>query len=462
MATNQDIVEFKLIKSSRGGQKLIEGGFVFDKQRICSDVTHWQCEKKGECKARLHTKGMIIVKRTNEHLHGPDMIAVSCLETKTGIKRKAQETQDTTHHIIGEHLMTVTQGSATKLPKIDSIKRTIRRQRQIANNVHPQPTSLGDLVLPVEYQQTTKGDQFLLYDSGQEQSQRFLSFGTIQNIEMLRNSQIWLADGTLKSAPSLFVQVYVIHSLRDGPNPFEDGHLIPCLFILLPSKTEAIYSRMWEQVQTLCPDAQPTHLIIDFEKAAINSFQIIWYNTNVKGCFFHLTQNMWLKIQAEGLQSDYNNDESVIKIRLKIRHLPALAFVSPFDVRDYFETAIEHLPNPGLQGLVLYFEQTYIGRTLAGGFHQEPLFPIQMWNQHHEVTQGIPRTTNAVEAWHRSFNATVGCYHPNIWRFIDALKREQGLVEVKQVKFIAGDKPTKRRKDNANEEGLKNLIQLLS
>ena len=50
MATNQDIVEFKLIKSSRGGQKLIEGGFVFDKQRICSDVTHWQCEKKGECK----------------------------------------------------------------------------------------------------------------------------------------------------------------------------------------------------------------------------------------------------------------------------------------------------------------------------------------------------------------------------------------------------------------------------
>ena len=86
-------------------------------------------------------------------------------------------------------------------------------------------------------------------------------------------------------------------------------------------------------------------------------------------------------------------------------------------------------------------------------------FPIQMWNQHHEVTQGIQRKINAVEAWHRSLNATVGCYHPNIWRFIDALKREQGLVEVKQAKFIAGDKPTKRRKAYANEEGLKNLIQ---
>ena len=103
---------------------------------------------------------MVIVKKTNEHLHGPDMMAVSCLETKAGIKRKAQETQDSTHHIMGEHLMIITQGSATKLPKIESIKRTIRRQRNVANNVHPQPTSL-DLVLPVEYQHTNKGDHSL-------------------------------------------------------------------------------------------------------------------------------------------------------------------------------------------------------------------------------------------------------------------------------------------------------------
>lgn len=55
-------------------------------------------------------------------------------------------------------------------------------------------------------------------------------------------------------------------------------------------------------------------------------------------------------------------------------------------------------------------------------------------------------------------NATVGCHHPNIWRFIDALKREQGLVEVKQAKFLAGEKPTKIQKDKTNEEELKSLI----
>ena len=65
---------------------------------------------------------------------------------------------------------------------------------------------------------------------------------------MLTNSQIWLADGTFKSAPALFAQVYVIHSLRGEPNPFEDGHLLPCLFPLLPNKTEAVYLRMWEKI----------------------------------------------------------------------------------------------------------------------------------------------------------------------------------------------------------------------
>ena len=62
-----------------------------------------------------------------------------------------------------------------------------------------------------------------------------------------------------------------------------------------------------------------------------------------------------------------------------------------------------------------------------------------------------------MEAWHRSFNATVGCYHPNIWKFISALKREQGLVEVRQAKCLAGDQPVKRKATQDNERALHNL-----
>ena len=74
---------------------------------------------------------------------------------------------------------------------------------------------------------------------------------------------------------------------------------------------------------------------------------------------------------------------------------------------------------------VQYFKKTYVGLKLPGGTYQDPLFPIEMWNYHYDTAFGLPRTTNAVEAWHRSSNATVGCQYPNIWKFITALKRKQ-------------------------------------
>ena len=213
---------------------------------------------------------------------------------------------------------------------------------------------------------------------------------------------------------------------------------------------------MWEQIHLLCPTAQQTHMIMYFELAAINSFELEWPLTNVKGCFFHLTQNVWRKIQEVGLQADYIQDEY---LTLRLRMLPALAFASPFDVPELFPQVIEQLNIPEATELALYFEQTYVGRTLPGGGQVNPLFPIEMWNHHHEVPIGIPRTTNAIEPWHRSYNATIGCHHPNIWKFIIALKREKGLVEAKQAKYIGVEKPVKRFKNRANEDALTNLVQ---
>ena len=78
----------------------------------------------------------------------------------------------------------------------------------------------------------------------------------------------------------------------------------------------------------------------------------------------------------------------------KIRLLPALAYASPFDVPELFAAVVKQLPMPAAQRLVLYFERTYIGRTLPGGTFREPLFPVEFWNHHLEVRQGFPKTTN--------------------------------------------------------------------
>ncbi|KAI6655395.1 hypothetical protein LOD99_2230 [Oopsacas minuta] len=111
-------------------------------------------------------------------------------------------------------------------------------------------------------------------------------------------------------------------------------------------------------------------------------------------------------------------------------------------------------PTSEIGELIDYFERMYIGRTLATGCHVAATFPIDLWNYHLSTPFGLPRTTNAVEAWHHSFNATVDCHHTVIWKFLLALKREQGLVEVRQTNYLPGKPPTKRRRSQRSEQAL--------
>ena len=46
---------FKLVQSTRGGYKLSENGFFY-KQRIVGETINWQCEQRGNCRARIFTK----------------------------------------------------------------------------------------------------------------------------------------------------------------------------------------------------------------------------------------------------------------------------------------------------------------------------------------------------------------------------------------------------------------------
>ena len=171
----------------------------------------------------------------------------------------------------------------------------------------------------------------------------------------------------------------------------------------------------------MCSDARPTHLIVDFEKAAIDAFARHYPPTQIKGCFFHLTQNIWRKVQEFGLQKKYQEDPI---FALQIRMIPALAFAPQSDVPELFNQLMMQLPTES------YFESTYIGRRLDNSSIVLPsLFPLEMWNNQHSVQQGLPRTKNAIEAWHRSFSCLVLCNHPSIWLFLEKLY-ERALINL--------------------------------
>ena len=53
----------------------------------------------------------------------------------------------------------------------------------------------------------------------------------------------------------------------------------------------------------------------------------------------------------------------------------------------------------------------------------------------HRTDDELPRTNNAVEGWHRGFQAHVSACHPVFWKFLEVLQKEETVVRVGILKM---------------------------
>ncbi len=205
-------------------------------------------------------------------------------------------------------------------------------------------------------------------------------------------------------------------------------NVIPTVFALMPNKTQVSYNRVFSALKNLNPNLQPISIMTDFEQSAINAFKEAFPNALQRGCFFHLSQCLWRKIQQIFIEEMKNNYSTDADFALQVRHLAALAYVPEIDVVAAFENLLDsqyYTENERLlQPLIDYFEDIWIGRIDRRNRRRQPLFPISLWNCYEAAKSGLPRTNNSVEGWHRGFNELVGSSHLSIWKFIDDLKKE--------------------------------------
>ena len=64
------------------------------------------------------------------------------------------------------------------------------------------------------------------------------------------------------------------------------------------SRTEDAYWRMLTKLRSY--NLNPLTVIIDYENAAQNAFQCIFPDAQLNGCFFHLPQSVYRKVQKSG------------------------------------------------------------------------------------------------------------------------------------------------------------------
>ena len=147
---------------------------------------------------------------------------------------------------------------------------------------------------------TLNGDTFLIRDCviGNDQ---ILLFAIQANIQRLSRAQFWLIDGTFKTVPTVFRQLYTIYASVDT----ENSRILLLIYSLVTSKSEEIYKSLFEKLIDFAAEndltLQPSIILTDFELALIKASRHIFFNVENKGCFFHLGQSGWRKFNHADL-----------------------------------------------------------------------------------------------------------------------------------------------------------------
>ena len=125
-------------------------------------------------------------------------------------------------------------------------------------------------------------------------------------------------------------QLYTIHGCVGGN---DNSQIMPLVYALMSKKSKEFYRALFQELIDFADEngilLQPQFILTDFEQAAINAARREFQGVQNKGCLFHLAQSIYQKIQASGLSVQYGTDEN---FSLKIRHIPALAFLPPDDM----------------------------------------------------------------------------------------------------------------------------------
>jgi hypothetical protein len=421
------------IESQKGKHLLLNDGFRYRKARVNSNgSTSWRCVE-ANCKGRLkvHDNDSTII---TEHSHPADLAQNEAAKSVAEMRRRAAEGLEKPRQIIQHCTGGISLEAARQLPTYTASQRTIERKRKRTQQPYLNPTTVAEIIIPDALRNTLRNAAFVLWDSGEDDVNRILMFGTEENLDILEQHRHWFMDGTFKVAPEMFFQVFSIHALVDKS-------AAPLIYVLLQDKSETSYARVFQKVLQLKPTLNPLSMMADFEKASHNAVRQVFPAVQLVGCLFHLGQCLWRKVQDLHLADRYRDDEN---FRSHVKMILALSFVPSADVANAFEMLVESCPRE-VDPILDYWEDNYIGRNRRNR-RAAPLFAIQLWNVRDRVTDGLPRTNNSVEAWHRSFQQTIDCHHPSVFKLIGQFRKEQDKVEIDIARFQAGNRQAEASK----------------
>lgn len=148
------------------------------------------------------------------------------------------------------------------------VKAVRKGQRKNKAGFGENPSTLSKIIVSKKLGQTYDGKKFYWDDSGPEDLNRVILFTTTENLAELSKHHDWYGDGTFDIAPTLFLQLYSIHIIRNGKD-------LPMAYAFLPNKLLSTYIVLFEMIMS-CVSHPPISFNFDFEKSVFNAVKLVF------------------------------------------------------------------------------------------------------------------------------------------------------------------------------------------
>lgn len=387
-----------LIDSGRG-KILIHENYRYHRNKTRLDRIYWRCGLT-HCRASLTTNNFdngqnipINVLRVAEHDHIPEIGRIHHQQHVNGMRERIRADPTLPARRVYEQEL-VQRGRnpqprevGDRFPRFEAIRRALGRTR--AQVVPPIPQTVAQVLIPQEWSTTFNGENFVRH---QNNNRGILIVATDGDIRLMGRCNTLFMDGTFKTAPHPYTQMFTVHGMLNN-------YVFRFTCSLLINKAQESYQYVIQQIKIAYRnltgnDLNPNAVVIDFEAALKQAIVLELPNSIIYGCFFHFCKAIWRHVQQEGLQQPYQNDQQIHTI---IRSIMALAFVPINFVRLSYQnlrqdpvTLQKIVQYPGLAALVLYFENQWL--------RADGVFPPNTWNVHERPMEF--RTNNHVESFH--------------------------------------------------------------
>ncbi|XP_034238652.1 uncharacterized protein LOC117643707 [Thrips palmi] len=325
-------------------------------------------------------------------------------------------------------------------PNKSSMARAVRRVKR--SSLPEDPKDIDDLVEIAEKYQRVDGQRWLLFFD-RDAEDKMIVLATNRHLRYLAKAKYWIMDGTFKSAPSVFYQLYTIHGQVHG-------QWFPLVMVLMTKKTKELYIEILELLKhevsvRLHKRLAPEYVSTDYEEAVIRAVMAVFPDADIARCLFHLGQSYWRRLQNEGLAVEYRQEANE-DMRTSFHSLIAVAFCHLDDVKNVFDELRREAP-AALRPVFKYVDEKYIRGCRRRHGRRTPVFPPEWWNCHERALGDLPRTTNSVEAWHRRLNTIMGKAHPTLYFALDQLQSEVMEVEWDIERLGSGRSPEKKKRN---------------